>query len=378
MKKSFFAVLAVLILLFSATAQALQVNFKVNASGIHAGINAGVSVGGGNEYFTAIGRYQGVADKDVLFIQKRGIPDEQIPVVMFIASRANVRPEVIMDLRRQGRSWADIALNFGLGADAFYVQVDGPVYGRVYGRLYSYFNRPLNMWNQIRLSDDDIVNFVNLRFMSDHYGYRPDEVIRMRETGKSYITINREYYMDKDRRAHGWRDKNNVWHDRAANFKPADRNWNQRDNYWKMNDNRWHGNGDKAWQQQQKEKNYNDNKRWHGKVKEEDFNDNRVQGNRQDKNFRDSGSKEKRDNGKNYNNKDNSRQDRKAYGKDDNKSNGKGGNKRGKNGNGNGQAAQEPTQAPAQDDNGNKQNSKRGHDNGNGNDNQNNGKGNMK
>ena len=376
MKKSFFAVLAVLILLFSATAQALQVNFKVNASGIHAGINAGVSVGGGNEYFTAIGRYQGVADKDVLFIQKRGIPDEQIPVVMFIASRANVRPEVIMDLRRQGRSWADIALNFGLGADAFYVQVDGPVYGRVYGRLYSYFNRPLNMWNQIRLSDDDIANFVNLRFMSDHYGYRPDEVIRLRETGKSFTDINREYYMDKDRRAHGWRDKNNVWHDRAANFRPTDKNWNQRDNYWKMNDNRWHGNGDKAWQQQQKEKNYNDNKRWHGKAKEEDYNDNRSQGNRQqDKNFKDSGNRDNRDNGRNYDNKDNGRQDRKENGKYGGRSNNKGNNMRDKKGNGNNQAAQEPTKAP--DDNGNKQNSKFGHNNGKGNDNQNNGRGNM-
>jgi len=33
---------------------------------------------------------------------------------------------------------------------------------------------------------------VNLRFISDRYGYEPDEVARMRSSGKSFVIINNE------------------------------------------------------------------------------------------------------------------------------------------------------------------------------------------
>ncbi len=374
MKRTFLAVLTVFTLLFSASLQAIEVSFKVNA---------GVNVPGANDYFTAIQRYQGVTDRDVSFVEKHGIPQEEIPVVMFIASRANVKPEIIVNLRRQGRTWGDIALTYGLAADAFYVPVSGPVYGRVYGRLYSYYNRPMNMWRQIRLSDMDIVNFVNLRFMSDHYGYTPDEVIRMREEGKSFVAINREFYNNKDRRAHGWRDVNNVWHDRAKNFRPADKAWNQRETFWKNNDNRWHGNGDKAWQEKNNQQNYNDNKHWHGQYKEQDFNDNnnggRGQGNMnnghnpKDKNYNSQGQGDRGNNGRNH--------DDNAGNNDDRKGHNNGRNNHG-NGNDNGkgkpaaEATEVPTNVPTQDNGAN--NGKHGHDNGQGNGYQNNGNGNMK
>ncbi len=32
--------------------------------------------------------------------------------------------------------------------------------------------------------------FVNLRFISDHFGYTPDEVVKMREQGQSFIAIH--------------------------------------------------------------------------------------------------------------------------------------------------------------------------------------------
>lgn len=137
MKKTFFVVLVVLSLVVPAALLAVEVNFRVSAS---TNVAPGAVVVA--DYFSAIRNYNGVTDKEILIIKRRGIAEEQIPVVMFLAAKANVKPVVILDLRRKGKSWFDIALAFGLGADTFYVPVDGPVYGRVYGRLYSYYNRP--------------------------------------------------------------------------------------------------------------------------------------------------------------------------------------------------------------------------------------------
>jgi len=86
----------------------------------------------------------------------------------------------------------DISLRYGIGPDVYYVPVQN-VYGAPYGRAYGYYqNRNRNEWNRIRLADDDVVNLVNLRFISERYGYAPEEVMRMRSSGRSFETIHDE------------------------------------------------------------------------------------------------------------------------------------------------------------------------------------------
>ncbi len=50
--------------------------------------------------------------------------------------------------------------------------------------------QPEKDWNTIRLTDAEIVDFVNLRFISEYHSYSPEEVIRMRSAGAGFITIN--------------------------------------------------------------------------------------------------------------------------------------------------------------------------------------------
>jgi len=38
---------------------------------------------------------------------------------------------------------------------------------------------------------------VNLRFMSEHYRYSPDEVIRLRASGNTFIKINERFIIEK-------------------------------------------------------------------------------------------------------------------------------------------------------------------------------------
>ena len=47
------------------------------------------------------------------------------------------------------------------------------------------------------LSDEDIINLVNLKLMSEHYGVPPEKIIKMRSGGKEFVSINNEIIKEK-------------------------------------------------------------------------------------------------------------------------------------------------------------------------------------
>ena len=65
----------------------------------------------------------------------------------------------------------------------------GPPYGKAWGH---YKKNKKRKHKAIRFTDTEIVAFVNLKFISQHYGHSPDDVAKMRSNGKSFIKINGE------------------------------------------------------------------------------------------------------------------------------------------------------------------------------------------
>ena len=164
-----------------------------------ADVNLGVSLDndGLKGFYLSIGEHYRVADKEIVAARKNNIPNEEMPVAFFLARQANTSPEAVIKLRLGGKSWMDITAHFGLSAEIFYVplkQVSGPPYGNAYGHFK---NKNRKEWKNIRLTDPDIVNFVNLKFISEHYGCSPDEVVKMREKGNDFISINSEVKKNK-------------------------------------------------------------------------------------------------------------------------------------------------------------------------------------
>jgi len=179
-----------LIALFLATATL--------APAVDFGFGLQVDDEGRKSFYLAVSNHYQVPEKEIVVVRERHIPDEEMPVVFFLAARCNASPATIIDLRLGGKSWMDITLQFGKTAEIFYVPVEDvsdPPYGHAYGHFKKH---PKNRWGEIRLSDDDVVNFVNLKFICDHYGWTPNEVIRMRQDGRGFIDINRDI---KDRKA---------------------------------------------------------------------------------------------------------------------------------------------------------------------------------
>lgn len=155
-------------------------------------INTRISIGpeGLKSFYFSISEYYQIPESQVVIIQKRKIPDEELPVVFFIAGKTKVKPEVIVDLRLGGSSWYDISVKYGIYSDVYFVPLEsspGPPYGKAYGY---YKNKPRKEWKSLKLTDKDIINFVNLRFISEYYNYQPDKIVKMRNEGNSYILIN--------------------------------------------------------------------------------------------------------------------------------------------------------------------------------------------
>ena len=162
------------------------------ANQCRADVDIGLSIGDGGikGFYLAIGEHYKVPQKQIVVVREKKIPDEELAVVFFLAQRAEVAPGVVIKLRLGGKSWMVISAHFGLTAEIFYVPVKrapGPPYGKAYGHFK---NKKKSQWRTIRLTDAEVVNFVNLRFISEHYGYSPDDVIKMREKGNSFVAIN--------------------------------------------------------------------------------------------------------------------------------------------------------------------------------------------
>jgi len=220
-----------IIVLFAAMA------LLVSAAGVSAqGVSTGISISNGElrSFYLAIGDYYRVPESRVVYVkQQYRIPDEEIPVVFFLASRAHVDPQVIIDLRlRQRMSWLDITFHYGLTPEIFYVPVKrvGPPYGKAYG----HYKKHGKDYRKVRLVDADVVNLVNLRFLSEYHGVAAEVVMDRRGKGERFVVINDHYYKEKGKKHHG---------DDKGKGKDRDDKWDKKDKHDKDDKHRGKGNG---------------------------------------------------------------------------------------------------------------------------------------
>jgi len=182
-------------------------------------VNIGASIGEGGlrGFYFAVGDYYRVPEREVMVIRERRIPDEEIPVVLFVAQTARVAPSVIIDLRLGRKSWMDIVHHYHLSPEIFYVpvkEVKGPPYGRAYGY---YHNRPRKEWKKMVLKDHEVVDLVNLQFISKYHGHPPEKVIEMRSGGRSFLAIHDEIRKGKGHKDHGKVEHEKVEHGKGEN-----------------------------------------------------------------------------------------------------------------------------------------------------------------
>jgi hypothetical protein len=189
--------------------------------------NFGISAGpeGLSGFHLSVGNHYQVPQREVVVVRERGISEDELPVVFFLARHAHVPPHVVMDLRLHRRSWQEITLHLGLSPEIFYVPVKGgPPHGHAYGH---YKKHPKGGWGKVRLSDAEIVNQVNLHFLSRHYGYDPARIMKMREHGTSFVNIERKIARERGhqeaRHVAEHRERDRDWQDNQGKDRDRDR-----------------------------------------------------------------------------------------------------------------------------------------------------------
>ena len=156
MRKSIFTLVLVPSLVTLAPLVSAERAFAQTAYSVSANI--------GN-FHVAVANYYQVPEREVIVIRERRIPDDEIPVALFIARHAGVPWGRVVDMRMRGDSWWDISVRLGVRPDVYYVPVtvvSGPPYGRALGH---YKNKHRKQWSTIVLSDADMVNLVELQFL---------------------------------------------------------------------------------------------------------------------------------------------------------------------------------------------------------------------
>jgi hypothetical protein len=196
MKKIIFLFIALMFLVPAASASAQSVS-------------TGISISNGElrSFYLAVGDYYRVPESRVVYVKDHyRFPDEELPVVFFLASRAHVDPQVIIDLRvRQRMSWLNITLHYGLTPEIYYVPVKrvGPPYGNAYG----HYKKHGKDYKKVKLADADVVNLVNLRFMSEYHGVAAEAIMDQRGKGERFVAINEHYHKEKGKHRDNGNDR---------------------------------------------------------------------------------------------------------------------------------------------------------------------------
>ena len=140
----------------------------------------------------ALGSYYGMPVHTVRRHSAMRIHEDELAVVYLLAHEARVSPETVIDLRSRGWSWMEVAHQLRVHPRVFVAHLSyaGPPYGKAHGYWRQPRGRDLH-----RMSDRQIVDYVNLAFWSgyhrepvtrvivvrERYGYWGEGVARMRE-----------------------------------------------------------------------------------------------------------------------------------------------------------------------------------------------------
>jgi hypothetical protein len=110
------------------------------------------------DFYDSMSDYFRQNNRAIHLIREKGIPDPEIPAVLFIARRSSASPNQVIDAKKGGKSWEEIAKQ-----------------------------------NGVKFEGTDLVAYANTVFLTDYHGRTPEEVRALREKGASFIEIDQEF-----------------------------------------------------------------------------------------------------------------------------------------------------------------------------------------
>lgn len=141
-------------------------------------------------YLRAVADYFDLPEDEVSILADWNLTPDEIPVALFVATRAGISPEALVALRSSGRTWIELTRRYQVGPAQLHVPFQHPPAAGLLSSAYEQYQaRAVGEWGQIGLADEDIVTLVNVRVLSSALGMRPDEVLARRAQAASFVDV---------------------------------------------------------------------------------------------------------------------------------------------------------------------------------------------
>jgi hypothetical protein len=155
-------------------------------------------------FFAVSSRY---FEEDRTVVKRLGLrytdPDD-LAVALFIAKRSGHSDDAVWNLRRQGLSWWEISVRFGVPVNAWFVEVQrdpGPPYGKAYGYWKKHKK---DRRAAVALTDDDCRHLVTVRMVHEYYGVSIETAMEWRSSGRDVRMIVSDEYQRRYGKAKGY------------------------------------------------------------------------------------------------------------------------------------------------------------------------------
>jgi hypothetical protein len=125
-------------------------------------------------------------------------PEDDFPVIAFLAFHSRRSPSFIISLRNDGYAWSEIFFRLNVSPSVLFVGIDrdpGPPYGRAWSYWKKHHRPGAKM--RYRISDRDVIGLIKVQTASRHFGVSPLRVIEAHRKGQRAEVFT----------AHKWRDK---------------------------------------------------------------------------------------------------------------------------------------------------------------------------
>jgi hypothetical protein len=110
------------------------------------------------DYFDSMSDYFRNSQRAVRAIHEKGIPVVEIPAVLTIARKSSASPNQIIEARKAGKSFTEIAKE-----------------------------------NNVSLPGSDFVSEANIAFLSEYHGRTVDQIRQLHAKGTEFVVINQEF-----------------------------------------------------------------------------------------------------------------------------------------------------------------------------------------
>jgi hypothetical protein len=109
------------------------------------------------DYYDSMSDYFRQSPRAIMAINRKGIPDQEIPAVLLIARRSSASPNQVIAARKAGKQWDEIAKQYN-----------------------------------VALGGRDFVKEANVIFLSEYHGQPAEQIRAMLDKHATYIAVNQE------------------------------------------------------------------------------------------------------------------------------------------------------------------------------------------